>query len=409
MEENERELEEKKELEKELNEIKIENRNSKIIIISLIAILIILVVSLVLLFTVGNGDKKENNNKEENNTTNTDNNEKEKEDEEKEKKKEKIPRTEGKMRLFNVNGEYIEDSYCDDECRKGKDTIGIDIEYLDASLVSIYPNAKFASNVFPLFIVFKDGQKIKFFDTSVTRSFTTTLSPDYDNYEFLVNNNEIVAVVCSKDKQVDLFNASNSEYMYKGKYDSFEVLNDVYVYGIKDGKKAVLSLKEEKEVSASDAEKEKNGDFNIEKTKLDGKTYIYNIYDKNYKLIVEKKKESNFVIYENKLYVIKNNKVYQYDSEGKEGYVSNPYQNIVCLASNYIVATNNNKALIIELLSNNVVMEKDLEGRKVVEDRTGYGKMSNADSNKKVYVTLTDGKTETVFSYDPVTRKLNNN
>ena len=422
MEDNEKELEEKleetqRELEeddddfvRELREIKNENTKSKIIIIALASALVILLIVLGIILLGGKKDQNNTTNTETNTNTNTNTStdgDKDKDDKKDEKKR--IPRNEYKMRIYRVDGVYIEDSYCDAECSKDKDTIIIDIEDLDARLMSVYPNVKYESNVFPLFIVYKDGNKIKFFDSSQKRSYTTILSAEFDEYEFIVYNNDIKAVFYAKDdrKTTGIYSAVSDKHLYVNQYDSFEPLNDNYIYGIKDGNKTVLSVSEEKTISSSTSEKSKQGDFNIEKETIGGLN-IYNIYDKNYNLIIDKKKESNFSVYDNKLYVVKNNRVYQYDSDGKEGYVSNPYQNVVRMARNYFIVTNSGKLMVVETLSNNIVLQEDLNGYKVSEEKSGYLQKSaiTTMTGEGVYVVIDDGSNIKEYKYDPVTKKV---
>ena len=402
----------------DFDELQENNSKQKLLIGALVGLVLLLILILVFVFILGGKDSnKEEPKKEEEQQEKKEEEKKEEEKKEEQKKDEdededleedtrpRTPRTEKKMILYNVDGTYVEDSYCDDSC-KGKSSVGINIEDLDAKLVDVYPDKKFGSKEYPRYIMFVDGSKVRYFDTKELRSYVVKMSSEFRKYEMIVYNDTIEAIAYKTKGEKGIY--TSGKYMYKNQYDSFKAMNDKYIYGIKGDKQDVLSMTEEKVISSGEAAKEKKGEFFLEKT-TDSSGDLYNIYDSNYNLIVDRVRDYLFSISNSSLYLVKNNKVYEYDKNGKEGYVSNPYEAVVCMAGDYFIATNSGKVMVIKVKSNDVVAEEDLDtGYKVEPTKSGYftsSKVTNR-TGAGVYVVLDDGTDIKEFKYDPSTNKV---
>ena len=401
----------------DFDELRENNNKQKLLIAALVGLVLLLILILVLVFVLGGkgSDKEEKKNKEEEQQEEQEKKEEKKEEEKKEEEQKKDeeweedtrprkPRTEKKMIVYNVDGTYIEDSYCDDSC-SGKSSVGITIEDLDARLVDVYPDKKFGSKEYPRYIMFIDGTKVRYFDTKELRSYIVKMSAEFKKYELIVYNDKIEAVAYKTKGENGIY--TSGKYMYKNQYDSFKAMNDKYIYGIKGDKQDVLSMTEEKVISSGEAAKEKRGEFFLEKT-TDSSGDLYNIYDSNYNLIIDRVREYLFSISGSNLYVIKNNKVYEIDKSGKEGYVSNPYEAVVCMAGDYFIATNGGKVMVIKVKANDVVLEEDINNYKVEPTKSGYftsSKVTNR-TGEGVYVVLDDGTDIIEYKYDPKTNKV---
>jgi len=406
----------------DFDDLKEKNEKNKIIIIVLGSVVALLVITLIVFLLLG-GDKKENNNnnngnnngnnesgENNNNNNNNGNNENNNEGEEEEEELPRIPRTEKKMYLYFYNNNYVEDSYCDDTCmkKKGKGYVGINIEDLDARVMDMYPAGSYTAAKLPVLVLYKDGTKMKYFNVTEFKSYKLGISTEYKNYKMLVYSNSIKAIEYSNKEEHGLYSISSKKYMYKNQYDSFAALNASYVYGIKDGKKDILSLSEEKVVlDSSEGENTTLGKF-VAKKVADGDSYLYTIYDSSYNIIADRIRPEYVYADGGTIYIVKNNQVISYDTNGVEGWASYAYDEVALVTKGYMIVKSGTQVMVVEYKTNTPVLAELHNGYNIEASKSGYLSKSKVTSKtgNGVYVVLDDGNDIVEYKYDPATNKV---
>ena len=401
-------MEEEKEIEKEEKEEIKKKSNKKIIIIVSIIIGIIIIIGVV--FLLNNSPKKGKSGSSKDNTK-----EEETDPDLVEDTRKRIPRTENKMTIYLVNGEFIEDSYCDDTCKKSaKANAQIDIEKQDAKLLDYSPKMEYKDS-FPDYFLYQDGDKIKYFNVSNFTSQTSGLKPDYIKYKIIENNKNLEAIYFKKKGEKGIYSIISKKSMYVNKYDSFESLIAGLVNGKKDDKSHALSLVEEKEIDNVDIEMlsklNKKEEFYV-MTQTENNEEYYTIYSTTYNKIVDKI-NANLTYFEKDIvYYIKDKKVYGYDNKGNKKYENKvKNEDVVMVLKGYYVSMNNNKFELRDLEKEDRALFDELPNYHIDYFHSGYkdkGSFTNitGDGIYLVFIKTGTGKETIVEEYfNPTTKE----
>ncbi len=316
--------------------------------------------------------------------------------------RERIPRLSTTMYFYRKAGELIEDSYCDEFCQGASNGfIRINVEELDAKILDYSPPGEYKDK-FPNYVLYKDGEKIKYFKLAVFTSYNSGMKSNYIKYKIIESNGEIEAIYFKDKKENGIFNIKNKKYMYINQYDKFESIGPGLIAGIKDDKKKVLLLSEEKALENLDADKllklTKIGNFNIDiEYNKDGK--LYTIYDNKYNVLVDKLDSNLTYIEGNNLYYTDGKKVFGYTSEGTKIYESKVSSDkILLILKDYYVGLNNNNFELRLLKDESVVLTDNIYGYNLDYYHSGYKDKSEMTSmiGNGIYLTFIKEKNGTI-------------
>ena len=327
--------------------------------------------------------------------------------------RERIPRTNPKMMVYLNNGEYVEDSYCDDACRAGAGAyVGIDVANLDARIVDISPHKEYKGDL-PNYILYKDGDKVKYFSLKEFYSYHSSLSPEYVKYVMFEYNGNLEAIYFKKKGENGLYSVSTKKSYYINKYDKFEALSSGLIKGIKGDQSEILAINEEKVLDNIDIElfqkMEKVENFNVIKEKS-GDDELYTIYDNNYNKIASKINKKLSYFEGNTVYFIEEDKILGYGNDGTKKYESKmKHDDLLMVLKDYYVAMNNNNFELRSLKDDKIIMQDNILGFKIdyfhsgVRDKSEYTNRTG----KGIYIDFIkeSGGTLTILEgyYDPAT------
>lgn len=327
--------------------------------------------------------------------------------------RERIPRTNPKMMVYLHNGEYVEDSYCDTACRDGASGyVGIDVANLDARIVDITPHKEYKGDL-PNYILYKDGDKLKYFSLSEFYSYHSSLSPEYVKYVMYEYNNKLEAIYFKKKGENGLYSVATKKSYYINKYDKFEALSSGLIKGIKGDKTDILAINEEKVLDNIDLDllqkMEKVGNFNVVKESSSGDD-LYTIYDNNYNKIASKINKNLTYFEGNTVYFIQEDKILGYTNDGNKQYESIlKHDDILMVLKDYYVAMNNNNFELRTLKDDKIVMKDNILGYKIDYYHSGVKDKSELTSltGQGIYLAFLkeSGGSLTILEeyYDPAT------
>ena len=374
---------------------------SVIIICTIVAIiLIVLIVSMIL---GGNKKEKSNNNHSDDKKPNTQSEVTNVVDPElEEDTRVRIPRLSSIIFLYRKDGELIEDSYCDELCKGSSNGyMRIEVEDINAKVLDYSPKMEY-KNTFPNFVLFKDGEKIKYFKTSVFTSYNSGMKSSYIKYKIIESNGEIEAIYFKDKKEKGIFNVKTKKYMYVNQFDKFESIGPGIIVGIKDDKKSVLLLSEEKKLENIDLDKleklTKLGNFNVDiEYSKDGK--LYTIYDNKYNILINNI-DSNLTFIDNDtLYYTDGKKVFGYTSNGNKIYESKASnEKVLLILKDYYVGFNNNKFELRLLKDESIVLSDYIYDYNLDYYHSGYKDKSEMTSmiGTGIYLTFIKEKNGTI-------------
>jgi hypothetical protein len=292
--------------------------------------------------------------------------------------------------------------------KKGKGYVSVSIEDLDARVLDLYPGGSYKAANLPVFILYKDGTKIKYFNVPDRKSTKLGMSADYKTYKMIVYSNSIKAIEYKNKEDHGIYSIVAKKNMYNNKYDSFEALNASYAYGIKDGKKDIISLTEEKVVlDSSEGENTTLGKF-VAKKIADGDSYLYTIYDSSYNVIADRIRPEYVYADGETIYIVKNNQVISYDTKGVEGWASYAYDEVALVTKGYMIVKSGTQVMVVEYKTNTPVLAESHNGYNIEASKSGYLSKSKVTSKtgNGVYVVLDDGNDIVEYKYDPATNKV---
>jgi hypothetical protein len=375
---DDKDLEEKKDDEEDYYEVKV-SINKKKITIGFIIVGCIIVVALVILIVSTLLGKKSSQEEPKDNPSSGGSTPEQQEETDPDlipDTRERIPRTGSPMYIYVYNGELVEDSYCNDECRdKSSGYASMEIEDVNAKVLDISPTNKYEGK-FPDYVLFKDGDKIKYFDLKEHRSYVSGVNSSYVKYTIIENNDKIEAVTFKKKGEIGLFSLSTRKPMYVNKYDLFEPLTKGLVKGIIKDKTDILSLSEEKVLENINIELlekfERIEKFNVIIDTVNSEE-LYTVYDNNYNMIVEKVNKNLTYFEDDTIYYIKDEKVFGYNNKGSKLYESTlKHDSIVMVTKNFYVSINGDNFELRNLKDEKVVLKGDVEGYKLDYYHSGY-------------------------------------
>ena len=327
--------------------------------------------------------------------------------------RERIPRTNPKMMVYLYKGEYVEDSYCNDECKNSASGyVGIDVAELDARIVDITPHKEYKGDL-PNYILYKDGSKLKYFSLSEFYSHHTNLSTEYVKYVMYEYNNNLEAIYFKKKGENGLYSVATKKSYYINKYDKFEALSTGLIKGIKGDKKDILSINEEKVLDNVDLDllqkMQKVANFNVVK-ETSGEDELYTIYDNNFNKIANKINKNLTYFEGNTVYFIQEDKILGYTNDGNKQYESKTkHDAILMVLKDYYVSMNNNNFELRMLKDDKFVMTDNILGYKIDYYHSGVKDKSELTSltGQGIYLAFLkeSGGSLTILEeyYDPAT------
>ena len=356
-----------------------DNDNKKLILIIAVSGLIVFILLILIISMIIKGNKPKDTPKDKPTTNGT--TEKEEIDPDLvEDTRERIPRTAAMLYLYVVDGELIEDAYCDDACKaKQSGYVNFEVAELDARVLDIAPTSKYEGK-FPDYVLYRDGSKIKYFKIAEFRSYTVGVSSEYIKYKAIEYNGNLEAIYFKKKGENGIYSLLANKNMYVNKYEKYEILAKGLITGINGDKKEVLSLSEEKVLENVDVDLlsklTKKANFNIlEESSGDSK--FYTIYDNNYNVIANKI-DSRLTYFEgSKVYFIKDEAIYGYENSGNKFYENKMiHDDLLMVMKDYYVALNNNFAELRELNGDKIVAKEEIFGYKINYYQSGIKEKS---------------------------------
>ena len=327
--------------------------------------------------------------------------------------RERIPRTNPKMMVYLHNGEYVEDSYCDTACRDTAGAyVGIDVAELNAKIVDISPHKEYKGDL-PNYVLYKDGDKLKYFSLKEFYSYHSSLSTEYVKYVMYEYNGNLEAIYFKKKGENGLYSVSTKKSYYINKYDKFEALSSGLIKGIKGDKTEILAINEEKVLDNVDLElfnkMEKVANFNVIK-ETSGTDEVYTIYDNNYNKIATKINKNLTYFEGNTVYYIEEDKILGYSNDGTKKYESKmKHDDLLMILKDYYVAMNNNNFELRSLKDDKIVMKDNILGYKIDYYHSGIRDKSELTSltGNGIYLAFLkeSGGSLTILEeyYDPAT------
>lgn len=364
-----------------------DNKKLFIIIGAVIGVILIVIILALLL----SGNKKNDDTKKSEEQSEKENNKKD-EDIDEEDTRERIPRTEKKMYLYQINGEFVEDSYVKEENRKGKLAVKIDIEDMDAKVLDVYPNKKYGSKEYPVFILFKDNGKIRYFSIKQLKTFTTLMSPEYNKYKVIAFNDSIKAIYYKKNSENGIFNISTKKYLYKNTYKEFKAIGANLMEAKKDDKTYTLVISQEKILSDStdDYETTTMGNFTVRV-----KDGVYKIYDANFNELASGITKEHVYAEGNTVYIVKRDgAIYQYDINGKMIKKSMPFEEVLMLTKKGFIAKISDQYIVTKYAN----IDKDINSFDLLWGLKAYT-FKVEYSGYKDKSDMTDRKTPGIYAY----------
>ncbi|MBR3660584.1 MAG: hypothetical protein IKN63_01605 [Bacilli bacterium] len=213
-----------------------------------------------------------------------------------------------------------------------------------------------------LFVLYQDGDLLRYYNRSVDESTAIELESTYKSYEIYSNNakDSISGIIyTTNDDKKGYFNVSTGKKLYEGKYILIRYLDENYLNSrsnedvYEQQKSYLLSTNEEKVEMESG-----KGGFSYNVSSYEGKYYYIleecfvectteKIYSNDKKVIIDKTiQEQNYSFNNDNLYVVKDNIIQKYNIDGELVSKSKEYFNIKGLINNYVIYINNNKLIL---------------------------------------------------------------
>lgn len=297
------------------------------------------------------------------------------------------------------------------------------------------------SHIDGFILLFKDDNKIKFYDSKKDKVISTILKSDYDEYHLVYDNNskEVYGIsfldgitseddfgenVVSSFELSGYFNLNKNEALYVGKgyYDySFVSLSKIKAKkGFEDSMELVLLDSNTEKLYL----KNKYDDHNCGSFDYSGLNEYYSIsgtpgcigqlmtnitiYDDNMDILVDDINEDDIELYNDYLYVKKNNKIYKYSGSNIE-FESQNYSEILDIIHDYFIVVNNNSLIITNEAGININICSWNDNSIYHKLISGYYSTNLLSENRDgIYLVVQNGKDQKNVEYyfDPNTNNV---
>jgi len=261
-----------------------------------------------------------------------------------------------------------------------------------------------------LYILYEDNNKIKIYNIDTLKIEETELENTYSNYEFAFKNgNEIGGITYNiNSNSVGYYSYELKIKLYEGEYSSITQLTSNYLTGntydengshsyLIDSTKEKVYLNKNDECSTYSILGTQEKNFIIDQNNCTGISGDIIIYTKGLTELASLDSESEYSINDNgNINILKNNKVYTYDSTGKLINTSQEYNDIKQLIKNYIVYVENNYLYITDGNTKSAICDYSKVSYYNVAS-SGYYKKNERGTNKDegiyIFLTLESGTT----------------
>ncbi len=363
----------------------------------------------------------------EDNKNNVNNNNEEKENKENEEQEEQedeeidLEKYKYQVHLYATKEGYVcgnKTDYCT------KKVLSIPAETKDAAIGDYSTNEKDE----PTFVIILDGtykvydvKKDKLQETQVEVDGSPTL---HTNKEYT----EVYGFVYDSGETSTYYNLLTKKEMYKNKYESLTPIFGKYIEGFisndeedsEDDETLLLSTAEEKiELSTTGMCRYYNvyefeeGEFFAETEGCFGAGYS-NIYNKNKKIIVEQKEETEWSVdTKGNLYILSNNKVEKYNTSGKLLSTSKTYSKPLHLIREYILYVENDNIYLSDGKEATKIgkWEKDFYYHSMISGYYEEGSLTNEnEKDAGIYLIFEYGQFEegpgVEYYFNPETKKV---
>ncbi len=285
-----------------------------------------------------------------------------------------------------------------------------------------------------IILLYKDDDKIKMYNTKTDKISIFNFKSDYEEYHLIYEPNTKEVFGISYIDGVEKENDNYIEIEYSGYYDLNQE-KEIYVgkgfydfkYVTQNKIKAKKGLDDNINLVLLDTTKEKidlsnkYDSYNCGSIDYIGLTSEYiisgtpgcigkymtnaTIYDNQMKVIIEEINENEIEIYNNDLYVRKNDKIYRY-TNGNKKYESNKYDKVLDIINDYFIVVENNQLKITNENNINIFVttwENNYEYHQLMSD---YKYQNELPSDKKEGIYLIIQKGENInnieYYFNPV-------